>query len=276
MTNTSDNEKPELWLIRHGETEWSLSGAHTSRTDIPLTARGEERAAKIRDYLAHRKFSLVLTSPLQRARETCRVAGYADVAQIDENLREWDYGIYEGRTTAEIRAGNDGDGTVELPSGARLVRCDGRSATSLAAARGVPVVVVDRALDDATATGMAVAAGDGCPASALDEAVGLLQSAGLAVYVIDDAPGLVVTRTVAMLVNGAVDARHKGVASAADIDTAMRLGTNYPLGPLAWGQSWGPAAVLAVLDALHAWYGEDRYRASALLRRIAAAGGSLT
>ena len=72
------------------------------------------------------------------------------------------------------------------------------------------------------------------------------------------------------------DARHKAVASAADIDTAMRLGTNYPLGPLAWGQSWGPAAVLAVLDALHAWYGEDRYRPSALLRRIAAAGGSLT
>ena len=93
----------QLWLIRHGETEWSLSGAHTSRTDIPLTARGEERAGKIRDYLAHRQFSLVLTSPLQRARETCRVAGYGDVAQIEENLREWDYGVYEGRTTAEIR-----------------------------------------------------------------------------------------------------------------------------------------------------------------------------
>ena len=181
-----------------------------------------------------------------------------------------------GRAATEIRAGADDDGTVELPSGARLVRCDGRSATALAAARGVPVVVVDRALDDATATGIAVAACDGCPAPALDEAVGLLQAAGLEVYVIDDAPGLVLTRTVAMLVNGAVDARHKGVASAADIDTAMRLGTNYPLGPLAWGQSWGPATVLAVLDALHAWYGEDRYRASALLRRIAAAGGSLT
>ena len=97
------SENLQLWLIRHGETEWSLSGAHTSRTDIPLTARGEERAAKIRDYLAQRKFSLVLTSPMQRARETCRVAGYADVAQIDENLREWDYGIFEGRTTAEIR-----------------------------------------------------------------------------------------------------------------------------------------------------------------------------
>src|ERR1700720_699553 len=93
----------ELWLIRHGETEWSLSGAHTSRTDVPLTPRGEERATKIRDYLAHRKFSLVLTSPLQRARETCRVAGYADVAQIVDNLREWDYGIFEGHTTAEIR-----------------------------------------------------------------------------------------------------------------------------------------------------------------------------
>jgi 3-hydroxybutyryl-CoA dehydrogenase len=109
----------------------------------------------------------------------------------------------------------------------------------------------------------------------VDEATGLLQAAGLTVYVIDDAPGLVVTRTVAMLVNGAVDALHKGVASAADIDTAMRLGTNYPLGPLTWGQRWGPAAVLAVLDAMQAWYGEDRYRPSALLRRIAAAGGDL-
>jgi broad specificity phosphatase PhoE len=68
-----------------------------------LTARGEERAAKIRDYLAHRNFSLVLTSPMLRARETCRIAGYGDVAQVEENLREWDYGIYEGRTTAEIR-----------------------------------------------------------------------------------------------------------------------------------------------------------------------------
>jgi broad specificity phosphatase PhoE len=97
------SEHLQLWLIRHGETEWSLSGAHTSRTDIPLTARGEERAEKIRDYLAHRAFSLVLTSPLQRARETCRVAGYSGVAQVDENLREWDYGVFEGRTTADIR-----------------------------------------------------------------------------------------------------------------------------------------------------------------------------
>jgi broad specificity phosphatase PhoE len=101
--NSPGTENLQLWLIRHGETEWSLSGAHTSRTDIPLTQRGKERAAKIRDYLAQRQFSLVLTSPLLRARETCRIAGYADGAQIEENLREWDYGIFEGRTTTDIR-----------------------------------------------------------------------------------------------------------------------------------------------------------------------------
>jgi len=136
-------------------------------------------------------------------------------------------------------------------------------------------VAVDRTLDDAAAAGIAIAASDGAPAAAVDEAAGLLQAAGLAVYLIDDVPGLVVTRTVAMLVNGAVDARHRGVASAADIDMAMRLGTGYPLGPLAWGDRWGPATVVGILDALQAWYGEDRYRPSALLRRIAVAGGEL-
>jgi 3-hydroxybutyryl-CoA dehydrogenase len=179
------------------------------------------------------------------------------------------------RSGIQIRPGTGSDGTAVLPSGARLVRCDGRPATALAAETGQPVVVVDRCLDDATAEGIAIAASDGCPPDAVDGATGLLQSAGLTVYVIDDAPGLVVTRTVAMLVNGAVDARNRGVASAADIDTAMRLGTNYPLGPLAWGQRWGPATVLSVLDAMQAWYGEDRYRPSAPLRRIAAAGRDL-
>ena len=181
-----------------------------------------------------------------------------------------------GRAGVEIRAGQGPDGTVELPGGAWLVRCDGRTATALAAHWGRPAVIVDRTLDDAEAAGIAIAASDGGPESALAEATGLLQAAGLTVYVVDDAPGLVVTRTVAMLVNGAVDTRNQGVASAADIDTAMRLGTNYPLGPLAWGDRWGPATVLAVLDAMQAWYGEDRYRPAARLRRIAAAGGSLT
>ena len=173
------------------------------------------------------------------------------------------------RSGVEIRAGAGSDGTVDLPSGALLVRCDGRPATALAADR--PVVVVDRTLDDATAAGIAIAACEGCPTAAVDEATGLLQAAGLTVYVIDDAPGLVVTRTVAMLVNGAVDARHKGVASAADIDTAMRLGTNYPLGPLAWGQSCN--VPLAPWGLTHARLVRPRTRlppARPCLRRIAA------
>ena len=97
------NTRSQLWLIRHGETEWSLSGAHTGRTDLPLTAKGRERAATVKRYLAGRPFALVLTSPLQRASETCRIAGYGDAAQIEPNLCEWDYGAYEGRTTADIR-----------------------------------------------------------------------------------------------------------------------------------------------------------------------------
>ncbi len=93
----------ELWLVRHGETEWSLSGAHTSRTDIPLTDRGRERAADLRNYLAGTTFAAVFTSPMQRARQTADLAGYGDVAKVDEGLREWDYGVYEGKTTKEIR-----------------------------------------------------------------------------------------------------------------------------------------------------------------------------
>jgi probable phosphoglycerate mutase len=99
----SNNSQPELWLIRHGETAWSLSGQHTGRTDLPLTADGQRHAEEIGRYLAGRPFALVLTSPLQRARETCRLAGYGAVAQIDPDLSEWDYGAYEGRTSAQIQ-----------------------------------------------------------------------------------------------------------------------------------------------------------------------------
>jgi probable phosphoglycerate mutase len=94
----------ELWLVRHGETAWSLSGAHTSRTDIPLTEHGRKRAEELRDYLKGTKFDAVFVSPMQRARETCAIAGFGDVAKVDEGLREWDYGIYEGKTTKEIQA----------------------------------------------------------------------------------------------------------------------------------------------------------------------------
>ncbi len=94
----------ELWLVRHGETEWSRSGAHTGRTDIPLTETGRGQAAAVGRYLNGCRFDLVLVSPLQRARETCRLAGYEN-ALVDPNLSEWDYGDYEGRTTAQIQSG---------------------------------------------------------------------------------------------------------------------------------------------------------------------------
>ncbi len=93
----------QLWLMRHGETEWSRSGAHTGRSDPPLSEAGREKAIALGRHLSDRQFALVLTSPLVRARETCRLAGYGDVAQIEPNLREWDYGDYEGRSTPDIR-----------------------------------------------------------------------------------------------------------------------------------------------------------------------------
>jgi probable phosphoglycerate mutase len=95
--------KVEIWLIRHGETEWSLSGAHTSTTDIPLTEHGRQRAVELREYLAGKKFAAVFTSPMVRARETCEIAGYGDVAQVEPGLMEWNYGESEGKTTKEMR-----------------------------------------------------------------------------------------------------------------------------------------------------------------------------
>ena len=94
----------ELWLIRHGETEWSAENRHTSRTDLPLTALGRERAVELGKFLAGTKFQAVLRSPMLRAKETCEIAGYGNVAVVDEGLSEWDYGVYEGRTTQEIQA----------------------------------------------------------------------------------------------------------------------------------------------------------------------------
>ena len=94
---------PYAVLVRHGETAWTLTGQHTGRTDIPLTAAGEHQAAALGRMLGGRPFALVLTSPLGRARETCRLAGYADKAVVTDDLREWDYGDHEGRKTVDIR-----------------------------------------------------------------------------------------------------------------------------------------------------------------------------
>ena len=98
----------EIVLVRHGETEWSRSGKHTGRTDVPLTELGREQARAVGEALRGRHFALVLTSPLGRALETCRLAGFGDRAEQRDDLMEWDYGAYEGRTTVEIREEHPG------------------------------------------------------------------------------------------------------------------------------------------------------------------------
>jgi broad specificity phosphatase PhoE len=97
------DQLPVIYLARHGETEWSLSGRHTGLTDIPLTPRGEANAAELGRRLHELTFAAVLTSPLSRARRTCELAGFGRQVEVDSDLVEWNYGDYEGRRTAEIR-----------------------------------------------------------------------------------------------------------------------------------------------------------------------------
>ena len=128
----------ELWLVRHGETEWSRSGAHTGRTDIPLTAAGRSNAVAAGRYLAGRHFELVLVSPLQRARDTCRLAGYEN-ALIDPDLCEWNYGDYEGRTTQQIQAERPGWSlwTDGVPNGETVAQVGARAERVIARALAV-------------------------------------------------------------------------------------------------------------------------------------------
>jgi broad specificity phosphatase PhoE len=113
-----DPRRHEVVLVRHGETDWSRAGKHTGRTDVPLNERGRAQARALAGKLAGRRFALVLTSPLSRAAETCRLAGLGSRATTRDELSEWDYGAYEGRTTPEIRSERPGwslwrDGVVD-------------------------------------------------------------------------------------------------------------------------------------------------------------------
>jgi broad specificity phosphatase PhoE len=121
----------EIWLIRHGETEWSRSGQHTGRTDIPLTEHGREQARALIPVLGAQQFDAVLSSPMSRALETCRLAGQGERVEIEPRLQEWNYGVYEGRTTKDIRDGLP-DWSVwqaPIPEGENLAQIEARAAS---------------------------------------------------------------------------------------------------------------------------------------------------
>jgi probable phosphoglycerate mutase len=133
-----------LFLVRHGETEWSRDGRHTGRTDVPLTPHGRSQAELVGRSLRGHRFALVLTSPLGRAVDTCRLAGLGAVALQRDDLREWDYGEYEGRTTADIRKERPGwtlwrDG---VPGGESVDEVGARADAVIAEARAAPGDVV--------------------------------------------------------------------------------------------------------------------------------------
>ncbi|HEY7788117.1 MAG TPA: 3-hydroxyacyl-CoA dehydrogenase [Casimicrobiaceae bacterium] len=168
------------------------------------------------------------------------------------------------------------DGAIEIGD-AVLALSDGRTATGRAMATGVRnLVLFDLALDYAACPRVALAGADSCAATAFAAAAGALQAAGIAVSPLDDVAGLVVLRTVASLANEAADAVTHGVASARDVDIAMRKGVNYPRGPLRWADEIGVARVRDALVNLAAHYGEDRYRLSPLIARRYAVGAPLS
>ncbi len=159
-------------------------------------------------------------------------------------------------------------GWLEI-AGVKLAMSDGRTATCRAAQEGHNCLALfDLCLDYATTSRLSMSKADQCGEGAWRQVVGTLQRAGLKIGRLDDVAGLVALRTVAMLANEAADAVLAGIGSAADIDTAMRYGTNYPKGPLAWADQLGAACIVTTLDNLHAHYGETRYRVSPLLRRL--------
>lgn len=221
-------------------------GADVARPE-PRTEAAQPRPARIR--VAGR-------GPLTDGLRDRWVAAGFDVAEMPA-----DAAIAPGHFTA-------GDALV-VPS-------DGRTATAIAAASGQPnVLVYDLARDYATCTRLPVARADQCADAAAAACIGALQAAGIAVSIVDDVAGLVVMRTVAMLANEAADAVTQGIASARDVDLAMRNGVNYPRGPLAWADAIGLPHVCAVLRHLAAQYGGDRYRTSPLLARRCAIGANV-
>lgn len=201
--------------------------------------------------------------PATEAPQACppeiRLHGTSEAAQaMAERLRNQGIGFDQAEA--------DGD-LIATAGQAQLFLTDGRTATRRAAESGnANTVLIDLALDYRKATRLAISVADQCAPDSASQAVGLLQAAGLAVSRFRDVPGLAVMRTVAMLANEAADAVNQGVCDAKGADAAMRLGVNYPCGPLAWADRVGLATVHRVLANLAHTYGEDRYRVSPLIQ----------
>ncbi|MDR6918252.1 3-hydroxybutyryl-CoA dehydrogenase [Pseudomonas sp. 3296] len=195
--------------------------------------------------------------------ETCVVEGDFGIANaLIPRLREHGVEVIQ----------RDGQGLLRVGD-AVLAPSDGRMACQRAREDGLRnLILLDLAFDYSKASRLAISYAAGIEPSALEQGVALLQRAGFGVSLLSDSPALAVLRTVAMLANEAADAVLQGVASAADIDLAMRAGVNYPQGPLAWADAIGLVHILNVLENLQASYGEERYRPSLLLRRRVAEG----
>ncbi|MDU9403092.1 3-hydroxyacyl-CoA dehydrogenase PaaH [Pseudomonas sp. zfem004] len=207
-----------------------------------------------------------LTLASQASVACCAVEGDLGVLRsLVDRLRAAGISVTERAGTGLLRVGD-----------ATLALSDGRLASQRAREDGLSnLVLLDLALDYASATRLAISHAANCTAEAREQAIALLRSTGLEVSAVADLPGLVVLRTVAMLANEAADAVLQGVGTPQDIDLAMRAGVNYPRGPLAWADSLGVGYTLRVLDNLQRSYGEERYRPSLLLRRTHAEGGRL-
>lgn len=197
---------------------------------------------------------------------TVQIHGEGSFAQA------WCHRLAASAVAVEISAAC-ADGRLASIGEAAVFEGDGRTAAEVARACGLrDVVVLDTVLQPAAATRIAAAVAPACGAAAWGPVFGALQAAGWHVSLLRDLPGLAVLRTMVMLASEAADAVHQQVATASDVDIAMRLGVNYPEGPLAWADRHGVARVVQTLDRLAAFYGDGRYRASPLLRWHAAAG----
>lgn len=230
---------------------------------------GRKSGRGVYDYGETAPVPVAATLPAQPAPE--RVEAHGDLGWAGDLI---------GRLTASgiavdrVSAGGPGHLIFD---GIHLMPSDGRTASGVAATQLLgtsDVAVFDLVHDWDKADRIGVAVADQAHVGTAERAAGLLQAAGYDVSAVDDTPGLAVLRTVAQLVAVAADAVTQGIATADDIDTAMRLGTNYPSGPLEWADRIGLDRLVATLDHLHAEFGEDRYRVPVLLRRLAATGST--